>query len=84
MITLVSPTFLKQRARQLKAREKSLKQNQAYDQAAQEHGFSNYKHYQNVLKSSHKQSKPPIEEILKSIFLENDLSNKMELCDISK
>lgn len=74
----VSPSFLKQKARQLK-REKSLKQSQAYDEAARECGFSNYKHYRNVLESNHKQNKPPLENILKNILSEDDLSKKMEL-----
>ena len=76
--SLVSPSFLKQKARQLK-REKFLSQSQALDEAAQQFGFSNYKNYLNILESNQKQSKPPIEDILKNIFLENDMSKKMEL-----
>jgi hypothetical protein len=77
MITLVSPTFIKQRARQLK-REKSLSQSQAYDEAARESGFSNYKHYLNYLEN-HQQPKPSIEDILKNILLKKDISKEMEL-----
>jgi type II secretory pathway pseudopilin PulG len=58
--SLVSPSFLKQKARQLK-KEKSLSQSQALNEAAQHFGFSNYKNYLNVLEGNQKQSNPPIE-----------------------
>ncbi len=76
--SLVSPSFLKQKARQLK-REKSLSQSQALDEAAQQFGFSNYKNYLNVLEANLKQSKPAKEVLLKQIASEKNIYKKMDL-----
>jgi len=76
--SLVSPSFLKQKARQIK-REKSLSQSQSLDEAAKLQGFSNYKNYLNVLAASRKQSESSEEALLKSISLEKDISKKAAL-----
>jgi hypothetical protein len=47
----VSPSFLKQKARQLK-RQKTISQAQALDEAAKELGYSNYKNYLNASKAN--------------------------------
>lgn len=73
--SLVSPSYLKQKARQLK-RDNSLSQSQALDAAAQQFGFSNYKNYLNLLEANNKQ---PIEDYLKKISTENDMSLKMDI-----
>lgn len=49
--SLVAPSFLKQKARQIK-REKSLSQHQALDEAAMQLGFSNYRNYLNLLEAN--------------------------------
>lgn len=74
MKSIVSPSFLKQKARQLK-KEKSLSQNQALNEAAKELGYSNYKHYLNMLETGRNHK----ELHLKNISSEKDMSKKMEL-----
>lgn len=76
--SFVSPSFLKQKARQLK-KEKSLSQSQALDEAARQLGFSNYKNYLNISEANKKQSKPPIAVLLKNISSEKDMFKKMDL-----
>ncbi|MDP3562224.1 MAG: hypothetical protein Q8R83_08630 [Legionellaceae bacterium] len=71
---IVSPTFLKQRARQLK-KEKSLSQHQAYDEAAKESGYAGYKHYRNTLETTPKCK----EALLENIYSEKDMFKKVEL-----
>lgn len=73
MESLVSPSFLKQKARQLK-REKSINQHQALDEAAKLYGFSNYKHYLNVIDEGNQHK----EACFKNIFLEKDSFKKIE------
>lgn len=53
MKSIVSPSFLKQRARQIK-KAKSLSQHEALNEASVELGFSNYKHFLNVLEENKK------------------------------
>lgn len=53
--SIVSPTFIKQIARQLK-KEKSLSQSQALNEAVRKYGFSNYRNYQKTLKDNLKHS----------------------------
>ena len=77
-ISLVSPSFLKQKARQLK-KEKSLTQNQALNEAARQLGYANYKNYLNFLKSNSKQLKLSKEDFIKKISAENVISKKMDL-----
>ncbi len=74
MKSIFSPSFLKQKARQLK-KEKSLTQNQALDEAAVELGYSNYKHYLNVLEAGRKRK----EARFKYVSLEKDIIKKTEL-----
>lgn len=76
--SLVSPSFLKQKARQLK-REKSLSQSQALDETAKLFGFSNYKNYLNILEDNSEQSGPSLEGLLKKIISEKDISKKVAL-----
>ncbi|HAT9211473.1 hypothetical protein SCP20_00445 [Legionella pneumophila serogroup 1] len=72
--TLVLQSFLQQKARQLK-KEKSIRQNQAYDEAARSFGYSNYKEYLHDLKD-----KMRIKEILLlNIHSEKDMFKKIEL-----
>lgn len=72
--SLVSPSFLKQKARQLK-KEKSLSQSDALNEAALLLGFTNYKNYLNLLKGKNERRR-----LSKQTFLENLLSE----CDPSK
>lgn len=74
MDPIISPSFLKQKARQLK-KEQSLRQSQALDEAAKFLGYTNYKNYRNVLLAGNKRK----ESHLKSISSENDLLKKVEL-----
>ncbi len=67
--SLVSPSFIKQKAKQLK-REKSLSQSQALNEAVQLFGFSNYKNYLNILEDNCKQSKVLINNLIKNISSE--------------
>jgi len=73
--SLVSPSYLKQKARQLK-RDNSLSQSQALDEAARQFGFSNYKSYLNLLKAN---NKLPLEDYLKRMYAENDMLQKMDI-----
>lgn len=72
--SFVSPTFLSQRARQLK-KEKSLSQHQAYDEAARELGYANYKNYLNILEANSKHKKV----LLKNVYSEKDMFKKVDL-----
>jgi hypothetical protein len=73
--SLVSPSYLKQKARQLK-RDNSLSQSQALDEAARQFGFSNYKNYLNLLNAN---NKLPLEDYLKRMYAENDMLQKMDI-----
>ena len=75
MTSLVSPSFLKQKARQLK-KEKSLSQSEALDEAARQQGFTNYKNYLNTLEANRHKSVPTRESLLKNIFDEKDIHQK--------
>lgn len=74
MGSIVTPSFLKQKARQLK-KEKSITQSQALDEAARFFGYSNYKHYLNILDAGSKLK----ENLLKEIYSEKDILKKKEL-----
>ena len=74
MDSIISPSFLKQKARQLK-KEQSLRQSQALDEAAKFYGYTNYKNYRNVILAGNKRK----ESYFKSISSENDLLKKAEL-----
>lgn len=76
MTSLVSPSFIKQKARQLK-KEKSISLHQAYDEAVAPYGFANYKNYLNALKAKSQPNLPlSREDLFKNIFLEKDVSKK--------
>lgn len=68
---LVSPSFLKQKARQLK-KEKSLTQHQALEEASRILGFSNYRNYLNLLESNVPKPKPATEEQIEAVRLEKE------------
>lgn len=51
MATLISPTFLKQKAKKLR-KSLGMSHHEALDEASKKYGFSNYRHYLNVLKES--------------------------------
>ena len=76
--SLVSPSFLKQIARNLK-KQKSLSQSQALDEASKHYGFSNYKNYLNTLEINRKQLASIKKVLLRTISLENNMSKKVEL-----
>ena len=73
--SLVTATFLKQKARQLK-KEKNISLHQALDEISKEFGFSNYRHYINQLESNRPQA--GIESVLKYLSMEKDESKKIE------
>lgn len=70
MTTLVSRTFLKQEAKKLK-KILDISHSEALDRVSKKYGFSNYKHYLNVLEKS----KPVKED---KIPLENETSKKIQ------
>lgn len=74
MDSIVSPSFLKQKARQLRKRA-PLSQSQALNEAAKLFGFSNYQHYLNVLESRDKRK----EADFKIISSEKDMFKKSDL-----
>lgn len=74
MESIVSPSFIKQKARQLK-KERSISQSQALDEAVRLFGYSNYKHYLNVLEINQKHK----EILLQNISAEKDASKKKKL-----
>ena len=76
--SLVSPSFIKQKARQLK-KEKGLSQSKALDEAVKQFGYSNYKNYLNVSETDRTQTKSSKESILKQLQTEKDLSKRVEL-----
>ncbi len=68
---LVSPSFLKQKARQLK-KEKSISQHQALEEASKMLGFSNYRNYLNLLESNAPKPKPATEEQIEALRLDKE------------
>ncbi|PIT99089.1 MAG: hypothetical protein COT74_11610 [Bdellovibrionales bacterium CG10_big_fil_rev_8_21_14_0_10_45_34] len=68
---LVSPSFLKQKARQLK-KEKSLSQHQALEEASKMLGFSNYRNYLNLLESNAPKPKPATKEQIEVLRLDKE------------
>lgn len=78
MQSLVLLSFLKQKARQLKA-EKSLSLNQALNEVAMELGYTNYKNYLNLLEDKRKQSLFSKETHLKKMFTEKDIAKRVDL-----
>lgn len=76
--SLVSPSFIKQRARQLK-RKKSLSQSLALDEAAREAGHTNYKNYLNLLTVNRKQSELSKSSHFENLYSEKDVSKKISL-----
>lgn len=81
MKSLVSPSFIKQKTRQIK-KEKSLSQSDALNEAVKEYGFSNYKSYLNALeKNRTAPSADSSEKRLRfnAIFSEKDFSKSEHL-----
>lgn len=68
--SFVSPSFLKQKARQIK-KQKAITQHQALDEAANALGYSNYKNYRNTSESNRRQI-----VLSKTAFLEQIRSQK--------
>lgn len=76
---LITPTFLKQKARQLK-KEKSISLHQALDETAVQYGFANYKHFLNEWESNQRpESKSDIDALLKRVSSEKEMSRKLEV-----
>lgn len=76
---LVTPTFLKQKAKQLK-KEKSISLHQALEETAVQYGFTNYKHFLNDWESNRQpESKSVIEALLIKLSSEKDMAKKLEL-----
>lgn len=78
MPILVSPSYLKQKAKQI-SRDSDLKLSQALDLVTQEFGFSNYKHYKNVLDDRERISELDFEQKKKAVLSENDIAKKIKL-----
>lgn len=76
--SIVSPSYIKQQAKKIK-KEKGISHTEALEEAVKLHGYSNYKHYLNDLKTNRDISNPALEEILKSISLEKEQSEKVDL-----
>lgn len=77
--SLVTPTFLKQKARQLK-KEKSISWHQALEETAIHFGFSNYRHFLNEWESNqHPESQSAIEALLRKLSSEKEMNKKLEL-----
>lgn len=70
---------LKNRAKELRKENPTLKLYQARDAAAKEFGYANFKNYQTASKVDITQYKSALEIILKNISLEDDISKKIEL-----
>lgn len=68
MITLVSPSFLKQEAKKLK-QSLGISHHEALDRASNKYGFSNFRHFLNFLEKS----KPVKDVLFKKISLNNDM-----------
>jgi hypothetical protein len=66
MITLISPTFLKQEAKKLQ-KSLGLTWHEALNEISKKYGFSNWKHFLNVS-----------EALKQKLSLENDMSKKIE------
>ncbi len=66
---VVSPSFLKQKARQLK-KEKSLSQHEALNEASKQLGYTNYKHYLNYLESSVPEPRQATEGDMHALWLD--------------
>ncbi len=77
--SLVTPTFLKQKARQLK-KEKSISWHQALEETAIQYGFSNYKQFLNDWESNQQpKSQSAIEALLRKLSSEKEMAKKLEL-----
>lgn len=71
---LISPSYIKQIARQLKS-QKSITHSRALDDAVRQFGYSNYKNYLNASEANHKYC----EDIIVKMSLENNIPKKMDL-----
>lgn len=76
---LITPTFLKQKAKQLK-KEKSISLHQAREEMAVQYGFDNYRHFLNEWEANQKpKSQSEIDALLRKLSLEKDMTKKIEL-----
>ncbi len=76
---LITPTFLKQKARQLK-KAKSISWHQALEETAVQNGFTNYRHFLNEWESNQQpESKSAIESLLRRLSSEKEMARKLEL-----
>jgi hypothetical protein len=77
--SLVTPTFLKQKAKALK-KEKSISFHQALEETAIQYGFANYKHFLNDWETNQQpKSASDIAGLLKKLALEKDMAHKLDL-----
>lgn len=77
--SIVTPTFLKQKAKKLK-KEKSISLHQALEKLAIENGFSNYKHFLNDWESNlTPKTNSEVESLLRSLDLETDMAKRLLL-----
>lgn len=77
--SLVTPTFLKQKAKALK-KEKSISFHQALEETAIQFGFANYKHFLNEWEANQQpKSASDIADLLKKLSLEKDMDHKLDL-----
>lgn len=77
--SLVTPTFLKQKAKALK-KEKSISFHQALEETAIQCGFANYKHFLNDWEANQQpKSASDIADLLKKLSSEKDMVQKLEL-----
>jgi len=67
--SVVSPSFLKQKARQLK-KEKSLSQHQALDEASKQLGYTNYKNYLNISEIDFPRPRPATAADIHALWLD--------------
>lgn len=77
MKSIVSRSFLKQKARQIK-KEKSLSQIQALNEAAVGFGFTNYKNYLNSIVANQKNTKIDSENLFEKLAAISDSTKKSD------
>lgn len=76
---VVSRSFIKQRAKQLK-KEKGISLHEAYNEAVRPFDYANYKHFLNESESNHRQqAQSKIEALLRKLSSEKEIARKLEL-----
>ncbi len=77
--SLITPTVLKQKAKQLK-KEKSISLHQALEETAVQYGFANYKHFLNEWGANRQtKSQSDIDTLLRKLHSEKDMKRKLDL-----